>query len=583
MHPVTAPRHAHRRALRLTGLLVGLGLLVVAPTGPAIAATSAPRPAPLPSTDAASSVLEGIDVSHWQGTIDWTKVAAAGKRFAILKATDSVDFVDDHYATFHAAAKANGIWTGAYHFARPDATAGDAVREADWFASHLNLGAGDLIPALDLEQSGGLSVTALQTWTKAFMDEVTARVGVRPMVYTSPAFWKKYLGDSQFLADAGYKVLWVAHWGVSAPTVPANNWGGRGWTFWQYSDCGSVPGISGCVDLDRYNGIDLSPVAYSTFKLTAAGPSGGVKQGASGSGTVGILRTNFDQDVALAVTGLPAGATATFATNPTGDDAATLHVAMDPEAATTPTGTYPLTITGVSNGLTRTTTMNLVVADGIAPTVTAPFTRLVTGTRMGTAAPVRTSWTATDPSGISISLMQRRTNGGSWSTTTPTTAATWRDTTIAFGTTMQPRVRATDRVANTSAYVLGPTDRATLYQQSAAGVGYTASWRTSSSSSASGGSTKYATGKGASVSYRFYGASIGWLAPKGPTRGKAAVFIDGKLVTTANLYRSSGLSKVLVFTRNWSKNAWHTLKIVVAGTAGHPRVDVDAFVRLDLR
>src|SRR5436305_2689585 len=229
----------------------------------------------------------------------------------MIKATESTTYVDPLSATNRAGAQAAGIWTGAYHFARPDAPAGDALAEADHFAASISLGRGDLIPALDLEQTGGLSVTALQTWVSTWLGEVTRKIGIRPMIYTSPYFWKTYMGDSRTLADAGYKTLWVAHWGVATPTVPASNWGGRGWTFWQYSDCGNVPGISGCVDLDRYNGTDLLPQAYSIFSLSAAA-SGQVKQGqTAATATVGIARTNFPSEVSLDVAGLPAGSAAT--------------------------------------------------------------------------------------------------------------------------------------------------------------------------------------------------------------------------------------------------------------------------------
>ncbi len=580
MFPVTAPRQRRRRPAGLVTLLVAFGLAVLVPGGAATAAPRTPQPAPTASADAAQW-LEGIDVSHWQGTIDWTKVAAAGKKFAILKATESTDFIDDHYASFHSAAKAKGIWTGAYHFARPDATAGDAVKEADWFAGHVGLGTGDLIPALDLEQSGGLSVTALQAWVKAFLDEVTVQTSVRPMIYTSPAFWKKYMGDSSALADAGYKILWVAHWGVSAPTVPANNWGGRGWTFWQYSNCGSVSGISGCVDLDRYNGLDLNAVAYSTFKLTAAGPTGGIKQGKAGAASVGILRTNFAADVQLDVQGLPSGATASFDANPVGDNAAALTVTMNPDPAATPIGTYPLTITGQGNGLTRTTTMNLVVSDGIVPTVAVPVTRLYSGAVMGSTVPVRVSWSASDPSGISRTALQRTVNGGPWSFVTLTSAtATTYTAGLGNGTSIQPRARATDRNGNTSGFSTGLRTRSVIIQQTTGYATWSGAWHTSRSSSASGGDLRYATAKGASVTFRFTGSSIAWIAAKGPTRGNATIYVDGVLAGTARLNSSTSRSRVVAFARNFSANGSHTLKIVVAGTAGHPRIDVDAFVRL---
>jgi len=72
------------------------------------------------------------------------------------------------------------------------------------------------------------------------------------MIYTSPSFWENSMGDTEIFAQHGYKLLWIANWGVPEPTVPANNWGGYGWTFWQQTDCDSVPGVNGCVDGDVY-------------------------------------------------------------------------------------------------------------------------------------------------------------------------------------------------------------------------------------------------------------------------------------------------------------------------------------------
>src|SRR5438105_1162875 len=164
--------------------------------------------------------LEGIDVSHWQGSINWSSVAASGKKFAVMKATEAQTYVDSQYATWHPAARAAGIRVGAYHFASPSATANDAVLEADWFVSHANIQVGDLNPALDLEASGGLGTSALQSWVGSWLKEVYARTGMRPMIYTSPSFWRSYVGDSRAFADAGYTVLWVAHWFVSSPSVP---------------------------------------------------------------------------------------------------------------------------------------------------------------------------------------------------------------------------------------------------------------------------------------------------------------------------------------------------------------------------
>ena len=228
---------------------------------PTPAPTPKATPAPTPAPTINPAYVEGIDVSHWQGTIDWAAVAAAGKRFAYLKASDSFDFVDATYATNRAQAKANGLLVGAYHFARPDATAGDAVAEADHFVDTATPASGELLPVLDLEVTGGLAATDLQAWVKAFMQRVYDRTGLRAAIYTSPSFWSSKMGNTGWFAANGYVTLWIAHWTSGpAPTLPASNWGGRGWSFWQYTSDGTVPGIAGRVDLDRYRSGDFRPV-----------------------------------------------------------------------------------------------------------------------------------------------------------------------------------------------------------------------------------------------------------------------------------------------------------------------------------
>ena len=229
------------------------------------AATSLFRTVPTIVVPPTNGLTEGIDISHWQGTIDWTRVAAAGKKFAFMKASEDIDYVDVTYPVNRAAANANGIIIGAYHFAQPDTSVGDAVAEADHFLATAQIASGDLPPVLDLEVAGpsgaALNQPQLQAWVRAYLGRIYERTGVRGVIYASPAFWVKYLGDTTWFADNGYKVLWIAHWTTaSTPTVPADAWGANGWTFWQYTSSGSVSGISGRVDLDRFNGTDLSRV-----------------------------------------------------------------------------------------------------------------------------------------------------------------------------------------------------------------------------------------------------------------------------------------------------------------------------------
>jgi GH25 family lysozyme M1 (1,4-beta-N-acetylmuramidase) len=209
-----------------------------------------------------SGYSEGIDVSKWQGTIDFAKVKASGKRFVIAKATEGNTYTDATYAHNKAYAMANGLKFTGYHFARPGTNSGDATSEADHFVAVLGLKHGMMVPALDLEVTGGLSSSQLVTWTKTFLARVYSKTGVRAMIYSNPSFWSTNMANTTWFSANGYKVMWVAHWSTSSPTVPGANWSGRSWTFWQYSDCGKVAGISGCVDLDRFKGSDFSAVTF---------------------------------------------------------------------------------------------------------------------------------------------------------------------------------------------------------------------------------------------------------------------------------------------------------------------------------
>jgi GH25 family lysozyme M1 (1,4-beta-N-acetylmuramidase) len=236
--------------------LFGVSYVYVASKMLGTARTAAP-----PTEEPEPGTLEGLDVSHWQNAIDWLAVAASGKSFAYMKASEDTDFVDPNYEINRAGATAAGLVVGAYHFALPDATAGDGAAEADHFIDTATPASGDLIPVLDLERSGGLSPTNLNAWVRAWLERVDERLGVHAVIYCSPSFWKNYMGDTTWFATNGYAMLWVAHWTTQTdPTVPGGAWGANGWTFWQYTSSGVVPGIAGRVDLNRFNGLDLKAV-----------------------------------------------------------------------------------------------------------------------------------------------------------------------------------------------------------------------------------------------------------------------------------------------------------------------------------
>jgi GH25 family lysozyme M1 (1,4-beta-N-acetylmuramidase) len=251
---VASPIGARRGQL---GLLAGLVLALTA-----LLSASA--------SDAATARAKGIDVSNWNGAINWTKVAHAGYRFTFAKATEGTSYNDKTYTANRNGSETAGLVFGAYHFARPTgkslagATA-SAIKQANHFLAVAGPQPGELPPVLDLEVTGNLAKQRLLAWTLAWLGQIGARTGVEPFLYTSPLFWKGHLGDSTAAAAAGTG-LWIAHWTAkSAPLVPAQNWNGTGWKFWQWTNCVAVPGIRHCSDGDRMNGTGLAAVAIQPF------------------------------------------------------------------------------------------------------------------------------------------------------------------------------------------------------------------------------------------------------------------------------------------------------------------------------
>ena len=200
-------------------------------------------------TCAAGPVVKGIDVSHYDGTIDWAKVKASGIDFAFIKATQNTTFVDPQFATNWKDAGAAGVIRGAYHFFQPEI---DAVAQADFFVATAGVPAhGDLPLALDLEVTDMVAGATVAADARTFLSRVQEKTGRVPVVYTSASFWMT-MGSPAATGFADV-ALWDANWTTNCPTIPPA-W--TTWTFWQNSSTGTVPGISGSgnVDLDQFNG-----------------------------------------------------------------------------------------------------------------------------------------------------------------------------------------------------------------------------------------------------------------------------------------------------------------------------------------
>lgn len=222
-----------------------LALFADPPTASQPAPPAVPEP-PMPE------LPFGIDVSNNNGHIDWARVAEAGVAFAIAKVSEGTWFRDGYFAENWQAMKAHGILRGAYHFARPSAAG--AVDEARYFVAAIGLlgqqlEPGDLV-ALDLEdeQAGG----DLSGWTLAWLQEVERLVGYKPLIYTSPAYAQAHqLARRPEIGEYG---LWLASWGVPTPPAAPAPWDLVAIHQYGVGGVGSVPGVAGECDLNRYNG-----------------------------------------------------------------------------------------------------------------------------------------------------------------------------------------------------------------------------------------------------------------------------------------------------------------------------------------
>lgn len=191
------------------------------------------------------NTVAGIDVSPWNGRINWPRVKMAGKDFVFIKATEGSGYVSTTFDYDWAQSKAAGVLRGAYHFFRPQ---DDAVQQAELFLETMGeLGLDDLPAVLDWEVSDSVSVATQIQKALTWLQIVEQATGKIPIIYVSPSFWNSLGNPQSFIRYS----LWIANYQVSCPWVPAP-W--SRWTFWQTGDSGSVDGIASNTDTNLFNG-----------------------------------------------------------------------------------------------------------------------------------------------------------------------------------------------------------------------------------------------------------------------------------------------------------------------------------------
>lgn len=221
----------------LTGTFILIILLII--TVPVYALS--------PSSD---QIYRGIDVSEWQGNIDFARVKEAGIEIVYIRAGQGFSYKDAQFERNYAEAKRNGLKIGVYHYMTARSVE-DAKLQAQFFVSLISGKQIDCKLAMDFESFGSLSRTQINEIAVAYMEELKRLSGKEVVVYSN-TYDAKYVFNSEVAKEP----LWVAQYGVNEPQ-DNGNW--RNWVGYQYSSTGRVSGISGNVDLDRYtDGIFLN-------------------------------------------------------------------------------------------------------------------------------------------------------------------------------------------------------------------------------------------------------------------------------------------------------------------------------------
>lgn len=209
-----------------------------------------------------NSPIYGLDVSLYQGWIDWTSVMGRAReyRFVYAKATEGITYKDSFFAHNWTGAKAAGVKVGGYHFFHPS---DDPVLQAENFSSVLKgvgMTGGDLRPVVDVEETriewASMGAVAGVKSLTDFLHAMFSRTSAFPMLYTNVAFANEYLSK---LDASIIPAVWIAAWRylVGSPTPMQAPWLPNGWDqhklkLWQHSPSGSVPGITGPVDLNLF-------------------------------------------------------------------------------------------------------------------------------------------------------------------------------------------------------------------------------------------------------------------------------------------------------------------------------------------
>lgn len=197
----------------------------------------------------------GIDVSHYQGKIDWSEVKMVDKifpiKFVFIRASVGNDKVDERFIENWSGAKKQKFICGAYHYYRPNE---NSVTQAKLFIKTVKLQKGDFPPVLDIEKlPKEQSIDSLKIGLKRWLKLVDAHYKVKPIIYTSERYYNDFLKD-----EFRNYTFWVANYNFFTENLKDD------WLFWQFTEKGQIKGINEKVDINIFNG-SVKMLTYITI------------------------------------------------------------------------------------------------------------------------------------------------------------------------------------------------------------------------------------------------------------------------------------------------------------------------------
>ena len=272
--------------------------------------------------------------------------------------------------------------------------------------------------------------------------------------------------------------------------------------------------------------------------------------------------------------GTPSGAGASYTVNVTGCSSGTVILTLKAGSVVDAGGTA-----GPASDVTAAT----VTIDRTAPTTSVPLTGLRSGATFSSSLlAARVTWTGSDAGGAGVATfdIERSVDGAAFAVVATGLASAVYDTKLTVGHTYRFAVRAHDAAGNVGGWIAGATSGSVVRQDTSGYLVYAGTWHAATYASFSGGSVRYSGVAGASAKLSFSGRSIAVVSTLAATRGAVKVYLDGVLVATVDTYSPTTAYRRVIWSRTFSSYASHTIKLVVVGTAGRPRFDLDAFLVL---